>query len=142
MYLMNILVPGMLYHGPVVLQVLSWADVRRPPAPRESGCHTVAKQTESYLKIQVENQCYCMAIMQMVVVACLGMKKTPGSCAERSRKDSPETLLSRRGCLRARAKWTFSECCHMAKMIPTGRARRNEEAGFGITSFGVRIKKL
>ena len=39
MYLMNILVPGMLYHGPVVRQVLSWADVRRPPAPCGSGCH-------------------------------------------------------------------------------------------------------
>ena len=30
MYLMNIFVPGMLYYGPVVRQVLSWADVRRP----------------------------------------------------------------------------------------------------------------
>ena len=39
MYLMNILVPGMLYYGPVVRQVLSWADVRRPPAPCGSGCH-------------------------------------------------------------------------------------------------------
>ena len=27
MYLMNIIVPRMLYHGPVVRQVLSWADV-------------------------------------------------------------------------------------------------------------------
>ena len=39
MYLMNIFVPGMLYYGPVVRQVLSWADVRRPPAPCGSGCH-------------------------------------------------------------------------------------------------------
>ena len=36
---MNILVPEMLYRGPVVRQVLSWADVRRPPAPCGSGCH-------------------------------------------------------------------------------------------------------
>ena len=36
---MNILVPRMLYYGPVVRQVLSWADVRRPPAPCGSGCH-------------------------------------------------------------------------------------------------------
>ena len=40
MYLMNIFVPGMLYYGPVVRQVLSWADVRRPPAPCGSGCHS------------------------------------------------------------------------------------------------------
>ena len=39
MCLMNIIVPGMLYHGPVVRQVLSSADVRRPPAPCGSGCH-------------------------------------------------------------------------------------------------------
>ena len=39
MYLMNIIVPGMLYYGPVVRQVLSWADVQRPPAPCGSGCH-------------------------------------------------------------------------------------------------------
>lgn len=36
---MNIIVPGMLYHGPVMRPVLSWADVRRPPAPCGSGCH-------------------------------------------------------------------------------------------------------
>ena len=39
MYLMNIIVPGMLYHGPVVRQVLSSADVRRPLAPCGLGCH-------------------------------------------------------------------------------------------------------
>ena len=39
MYFMNIIVPRMLYHGPVVRQVLSWADVRMPPAPCGSGCH-------------------------------------------------------------------------------------------------------
>ena len=31
---------------------------------------------------------------------------------------------------------------HMAKMIPTERARRDEEVGFGITSFGVVVEKL
>ena len=40
MYLMNILVRGMLYHGHVLHQVLSWADVWRPPAPSGSGCHS------------------------------------------------------------------------------------------------------
>ena len=37
MYLMNILVPGMLYHGPVVRQVLSWADVQRPLLHADRG---------------------------------------------------------------------------------------------------------
>ena len=37
MYLMNIIVPGMLYHGPVMRQVLSWADVRRPPLHADQG---------------------------------------------------------------------------------------------------------
>ena len=41
MYLMNILSTGMLYHGHVVRQVLSWANVRRPPAPCGSGCHNL-----------------------------------------------------------------------------------------------------
>ena len=34
---------------------------------------TTAVTIEELLKIQLENQCFCMAIMQMVVVACLGM---------------------------------------------------------------------
>ena len=38
-----------------------------------------------------------MAIMQMVVVACLGWKKSPGESARSSRKESPENVLSRRG---------------------------------------------
>ena len=45
-----------------------------------------------------------MAIMQMVVVACLGMKKAPGRSAERSRKESPERVLSRRGLIRGKGK--------------------------------------
>ena len=35
-----------------------------------------------------------MAIMQMVVVACLGMKNTPERCAVKLRKESPERVLS------------------------------------------------
>ena len=64
---------------------------------------TVAKQADRLLKIQVENQCYCMAIMQMVVVACLGTKDAPGRGAVKLQKDSPEKIISRRGLIRARA---------------------------------------
>ena len=83
-----------------------------------------------------------MTIMQVGIVACLGMKKAPGRSAVKPRKDLPETVLSRRGCLRARAKRSFSQCQTIVKMKPTERARRNEEVGFGFTSFGATDKKI
>ena len=83
-----------------------------------------------------------MTIMQVGIVACLGMKKAPGRNAVKPQKDLPEIVLSRRGCLRARAKRSFSQCQTIVKMKPTERARRNEEVGFGFTSFGVTDKKL
>ena len=80
--------------------------------------------------------------MQMEGVAFLGMKEAPGRSAVKPRKDLPETVLSRRGCLRARAKRSFSQCQTIVKMKPTERARRNEDVGFGITTFGVVVKKI
>ena len=80
--------------------------------------------------------------MQVGIVACLGMKKAPGRSAVKPRKDLPKTVLSRRGCLRARGKWSFSECQNIMKVIQTERARRNEDVGFGFTSFGGTSKKL
>ena len=56
------------------------------------------------LNIQVENHGYCMTIMQVVVVACLGMKKAPGRSAVKPRKDLPETVLSRRGLFMCKGK--------------------------------------
>ena len=49
------------------------------------------------LNIQVENHGYCMTIMQVGIVACLGMKKAPGRSAVTPRKESPEIIVSRRG---------------------------------------------
>ena len=83
-----------------------------------------------------------MTIMQVGIVACLGMKKAPGRSAVKPRKDLPETVLSRRGSLRERAKRSFSRSQTIVKIKPTERARRDEEVGFGITSFGVVGKKL
>ena len=74
-----------------------------------------------------------MTIMHVGIVACLGVKKAPRRCAVKPRKDLPETVLSRRGCLRARAKSSFSQCQTIVKMKPTERARQNEEMGYGIT---------
>ena len=75
-----------------------WHDGNHRPISITEITTVVAKQSNrQLLKIQFENQCFCMAIMQMVVVACLGWKKSLGSCAERSQKDLPETLLSRKG---------------------------------------------
>ena len=72
----------------------------------------------------------------------LGVKKAPERSAVKPQKDFSETVLSRRGCLCARTKWSFSECQNIMKVTPTERARRDEEIGFGITSFGVTDKKL
>ena len=83
-----------------------------------------------------------MTIMQVGIVACLGMKKAPGRSAVKPRKDLPETVLSRRGCLSARAKSSFSECQNMIKMIPTEQARRDEEVSAGFTSIGVTVAEL
>ena len=83
-----------------------------------------------------------MTIMQVGIVACLGVTETPGRSAVKPRKDLPETVLSRRGCLRAKAKRSFSQCKTIVKMKSTERVRRDEEMGFGITSFGVVVKKI
>ena len=83
-----------------------------------------------------------MTIMQVGIVACLGVKKAPGRSAVKPRKDLPKTVLSWRGCLSARAKRSFSQCQTIVKMKPTERARRDKEVGLGITSFGVVIKKI
>ena len=45
-----------------------------------------------------------MAIMQVGVVACLGMKKAPGRSADGSRKQLPERVLSWRGLIRGKGK--------------------------------------
>ena len=83
-----------------------------------------------------------MAIMQMVVVACLGVRNTPGRSAVKLRKDFPEIVHSRRGCLHARAKRSFSQCQTIVKMVPKVRAQRYEDGGVGFTSIGVTGKKL
>ena len=83
-----------------------------------------------------------MAIMHMVVVACLGMKKAPGRRAERPRKESPKRVRSRRGLVRARVKWSFPLCQTIVKMIPKVLARRDEDVGFGFTSIGVVVEKI
>ena len=83
-----------------------------------------------------------MTIMQVGIVACLGVKKAPGRSAVKLRKKLPEIVLSRRGCLRAREKRSFSQCQTIVKMKPTERARRNKDVGFGITSFGAVVKNI
>ena len=83
-----------------------------------------------------------MTIMQVGIVAFLGMKKAPGRSAVKPRKVLAETVLSSRGYLRARAKRSFPVHQTIVKMKPTERARRNKEVGIGITSFGVTDKKL
>ena len=58
---------------------------------------TIFSTIKYLIKIQVENHGYCMTIMQVGIVAFLGMKKAPGESARNSRNESPENILSRRG---------------------------------------------
>ena len=50
------------------------------------------------------NHGYFKAIMQVAVVACLGMKDTPGRGAMNSRKESPEKFPSWRSYFKGRGK--------------------------------------
>ena len=77
----------------------------------------------------------------MAVVACLGVKKAPERNAVKPRKALPETVLSRRGCLCARAKMSFSQSQTKVKMKTAERARRDKDVGIGITSNGVVVKR-
>ena len=83
-----------------------------------------------------------MAIMQVAVVACLGVTETPGRSVVKPQNDLPDVLLSRRGLIRARAKLSFSLWDHLVKMLPTERSRRDEEVSVGFTSIGVTVPKL
>ena len=58
---------------------------------------TIFSTSKHLIKIQVENHGYCMTIMQVGIVACLGWKKSPGESARSSRNESPEIFLSQRG---------------------------------------------
>ena len=66
------------------------------------------KSNRKLLNMQVENKCYCMAIIQMLVVAFLGVKKPQGRSAKRSRRESPEKFLPRRGLIRSKGKMVIS----------------------------------
>ena len=87
---------------------------------------TVAnKQTDNrqtFIKYSSRNHGYCMAIMQVVVVACLGVTETPGRSVVKSRNKMPDVLLSRRGLIRSKGKWSFSLWDHLVKMLPTERS--------------------
>ena len=70
-----------------------------------------------------------MAIMQMVVVACLGMKKAPGRSAERPRKESPERVLSRRGLIRGKGKMVIFRMLKHSENGTNGTGLTNKEHG-------------
>ena len=58
-----------------------------------------------------------MPIMQMVVVACLGMENTPGRSEVKPRKESLENVLSRRGMIKCNVKMVIFK---MSKHIENG----------------------
>ena len=72
-----------------------------------------------------------MAIMQMVVVAFLGMKKAPGRSAERPRKESPERVLSWRGLIRGKGKMViFKMLKHNENGIKSLGSKRRRRGGW------------
>ena len=50
------------------------------------------------------NHGYCNAIMQVAVVACLGLEEPSGRSAEKITEKSPEKIPSRRGLNKGRGK--------------------------------------
>ena len=60
--------------------------------------------SKQILNIQVENHGYCNAIMQVAIVACLGMKDSSGRGAMNSWKESPKKFPSRRSCFKGKGK--------------------------------------
>ena len=63
---------------------------------------TIFSTSKYLVKIKVENHGYCMTIMQVGIVAFLGMKKAPGRSARSSRNESPENVLSWRGLVKGK----------------------------------------
>ena len=80
-----------------------------------------------------------MTIMQVGIVACLGMKKAPGRSAVKLRKESPENVLSRRGLNKGKGiKVIFIVSNHSENMTNrTGSTKRRSERWFHLKrSYG------
>ena len=83
-----------------------------------------------------------MTIMQVGIVAYLGVDKYSGKKWETIAERFCGNSSLSEGLIWARAKWSFSQFQTIVKMKPTEHALRDEEVGFGITSFGVVVKKI
>ena len=70
-----------------------------------------------------------MTIMQVGIVACLGMKKAPGRSAVKPRNKLPKNVLSRRGLNKGKGiKVIFIVSKHSEKMTNrTGSAKQRSE---------------
>ena len=80
--------------------------------------------------------------MQMEGVACLGKMDSPEESTRNSRKESPENVLSRRGLNKGKGIMVVFIVSNHSEIKPTEQARRDEEVGFGFTSFGVVVKNI
>ena len=70
-----------------------------------------------------------MTIMQVGIVACLGMKKAPGISAVKPRNETPENVLSRRGLNKGKGiKVIFTVSNHSESMTNrTGLTKQRSE---------------
>ena len=49
-----------------------------------------ADNGQTFIKYSSRNHGYCMAIMQVAIVACLGVTETPGRSAVKPRNETPK----------------------------------------------------
>ena len=68
-----------------------------PPSKTETTTAVANKQAyigQTFIKYSRRNHGYCMAIMQVAVVACLGVTETPGRSAVNPRNETLDGSLS------------------------------------------------
>ena len=100
---------------------------------------TIFSMSKHLIKVQVENHGYCMTIMQVGIVACLGMKKAPGRSAVKPRKELPKNVLSRRGLNNGKGIiFIFTVSNHSESMTNRmGSTKQRSECWFHLTwSYG------
>ena len=97
--------------------------------------------SKQLFKYSSGNHGYCNAIMQVAVVACLGMKNSPGRGAMNSRKELPEKFPSRRGMNKGRGKMVIFRVWQHHEHGTIGTCLTNWDRGLWnhvIRSYGCR----
>lgn len=103
---------------------------------------TTSLNEQTLIKYSSENHDYCKAIMQVAIVACLGMKDSSGRGAMNSRKESPEKFPSRRSCFKGKGKMVIFTVWQPHENDTIGTGSTNWDRGLWnhlIRSYGCRV---